>query len=156
MNEKKFKCLRLQKVAHVVHFWEFISSALTGLADKGQVKIDLEAIRKTMHWMVIDHQMAWFSVVVDSRQNPVAFAVAYDATPPFEDEKTWAVKWFYHAPGSFDATIFLKKEFDLFAKSAGINRYLVTTSRLSGGAIRCFQSERFGFKKAYLTFEHVM
>lgn len=148
-----FRVIRLLSVANVFAFRKFIKESLDELAEKYGLSPDFDATEKTMHWMVQDHDRVWFAVVIDMNNTPVAFALAHDATPPFEDRSIWAVRWFYHAPGAFDATLFLKKEFETFAKALNIGSYLVTTNRLSGGAIRCFQQEKFGFKKAFLTFE---
>ncbi len=144
--------LRLKSVANVIHFWDFISAALVEIGEKYHEPVDLEAVRKTMHWLVTDKDRVWFAVVVEDSQ-PVAFAVVHDATPPFEPERVWAVRWFYHAKGHFQATLFLKNYFDIFAKESRIGKYLITTNHMTGGAIRCFQSERFGLKKAYLVYE---
>lgn len=150
---KEYKVLRLLNVAHVLAFRKFLFECFSELYQKYGISPDFDATEKTMHWMVLDHERVWFGVVVDSLNNPVAFSLVHDATPPFESRKIWAVRWYYHAPGSFEATIILKNEFEQFARSLNIESYLVTTNRLSGGAIRCFQQEKFGFKKAFLTFE---
>ena len=149
------RLIRLKTVANVIHFWDFIAKSFNELATKHSEVVDLDAIQKTMHWLVRDHERAWFVVVLEDDE-PVAFSVICDSTPPFETKRTWMVRWFYHTPGHFSATLFMKKDFESFAKSANISSYLVTTSRQSGGAIRCFQSERYGFKKAFLTFERTL
>lgn len=144
---------RLLKVVHVIRFRTFILEALASIADKVKDDVNEEVTMKTLINLVVDHDRAWLGIVFDEMQDPVSFAVVQDCTPEFDSSRQFVVRWFYHAPSRFDATIELMTAFEGWAKIHGIKRYSVTTRRSNGTAIRCFQSARYGFGKAFLTFE---
>jgi hypothetical protein len=139
-------------VAEVVHFWEYISKSLLALASKTRETPDLDQVKKSLVWMVVEHDTAWVGIAHDHGE-PVAFAAAQDCTPPFQEERQFVVRWFVHTPTYFKATLELEAEFLRWARLHGVRRYAITTKRDSGAAIRCLMSPKYGFKKGYLTFE---
>ena len=144
--------IRLTTVANIIHFWDFIERGLRELEKKLDQPYDLEAVRKTLIHLVPDHQKTWIAIAV-AHEDPVAFVVCQESTQLFEKQRTFVVQWFYHSPLSFPATFELMEGFEAWAKGQGVIAYGVTTCRSSGAAIRCFQSEKFGFHKSHITFE---
>jgi hypothetical protein len=146
------KTERLTKVVHIVRFWDFILGALQSIATKTREDIDETVLKKTLINLVVDQDKAWLGIAFDKGE-PIAFAVVQECTPEFETKRCMVVRWFYHCSSRFDATIALMDTFESWAKTQQITRYAVTTRRSNGEAIRCFQSARYGFGKAFLTFE---
>jgi hypothetical protein len=146
------KVIRLTRVVEIIRSWEFVSTRLSELAQRSGDPIDLEYIRKTLFWMVVDMKNSWVGLVMEDGE-PVAFAAAQDCTPPFQDERQFVVRWFVHSPGFFKATLALEQAFLTWAKENGVAKYAITTKRDSGAAIRCLMSQKYGFQKGYLTFE---
>jgi hypothetical protein len=96
-------------------------------------------------------------LVVRDGERDICYGVACNSTAPHSDRKTFEVTSFYHNPARVDATLFLKGEFEKWCRTQGVRSYLVTTRetrRTSGGTVDCFLSEKYGFRKAYLAFEH--
>jgi hypothetical protein len=142
---------RLTNNAGIVKFWDFIALSLGELHTKSHQPVDLEAVKKTLVWTVPDTERTWCAVVIEDNE-PIAFAVAHDTTPPFDPHRTFQVRWFYHKTGKFSATYALMADFEHWASQNGIAEYAVTTARTSGAAIKCFQSSRLGFRRAYTTY----
>ena len=143
---------RLNKVVHVIRFWPFISEALGSISDKVREEVDPITLQKTLINLVVDADHAWMGIAFDTG-TPIAFGVLQECTPEFDTKRYFVVRWFYHAPSRFDATIALMETFETWARGQKIERYAVTTRRSNGKAIACFQSARYGFGKAFLTFE---
>ena len=143
---------RLTNNAGIVKFWDFIVQSLHELHVKAHQEVDLEAVKKTLIWTIEDTDKTWCAIVLDDTGEPCAFAAACDSTPPFESHRTFQVRWFYHAKGRFNATFALMADFEHWASKNGVTEYAVTTSRTTGAAIRCFQSSKFGFRRAYTTY----
>ena len=93
---------------------------------------------------------AWVGVAFSG--GPMSYGVVVDSTPPHSSRKTFTVVSFYAMPGQPDATQALMHAFEAWARERGVKSYVVTTRRDSG-AIRCFRSSRYGFRKAYIAFE---
>jgi len=147
------KVLRLTTSVYVFHFWDFLSTSLKSISDKTRELYDDEFVRKTLVNLVVDHEHAWLGITLGPMGEPLAFACLQECTPMFSTERYFVVRWFYHTPGQFEATQALMQGFEEWAKANGISHYAVTTRRSAGEAIKCFQSSRYGFKKAFLTFE---
>lgn len=143
---------RLTKVVHVVHFWDFIFSSLKSISDKVREDVDEHVLQKTLISLVVNQERAWIGIAFDAG-DPLAFGVVQECTPEFDTNRCFVVRWFFHTPSRFDATVALMEAFESWARSQGIQRYAVTTRRSNGKAIACFQSAKYGFGKAFLTFE---
>jgi hypothetical protein len=146
------KIERLTKVVHVIHYWDFILKSLSSISDKVREDVDEVVLQKTLIGLVADNEHAWLGIAFDQLE-PIAFGVVQECTPEFDPNRCFVVRWFYHMPSRFDATVALMEEFERWAREQKIQRYAVTTRRSNGTAIRCFQSARYGFGKAFLTFE---
>ena len=145
--------IRLTAVAHVIHYWGFISESLGAISSKMREPWNEEVAKKTMINLVIEHQHAWIGLTIDTMGTPLAFAALQECTPEFDTSRYFVVRWFYHTPSRFQATIPLMEAFETWGRINNIKTYAVTTRRSAGEAIKCFQSARYGFKKAFLTFE---
>lgn len=145
--------LRLTNNAYVFRYWDFLSESLRSISDKVREPFDEEFVRKTLVNLVVDHDHAWLGITLDSMGVPLAFGCTQECTPQFATERYFVVRWFYHTPGRFDATLALMEAFEQWCKSNNVHHYAVTTRRSAGEAIKCFSSSRYGFKKAFLTFE---
>jgi hypothetical protein len=144
---------RLTKVVEVIRLWDFFEEGFKSIATKSKQSVDLVIAKKTVLDLVVDTESAWIGVSYDSDRQPIAFAVAQECTPMFDRDRRFLVRWFYHSSDNFLATKTLMTAFETWAREKGIVSYAVTTKRDSGAAIRCFQSEKFGFAKSFLTFE---
>lgn len=147
------KVLRLTTSVYVIHFWDYLKSSLSSISDKTREPFDEEFTLKTLIHLVGDHEHAWLGLTLGPMGEPLGFACLQECTPMFSTERYFVVRWFYHTPGQFEATLCLMAGFEEWAKAHNISHYAVTTRRSAGEAIKCFQSARYGFKKAFLTFE---
>lgn len=147
------RVIRLTSVAHVIHYWDFITEALTSISTKLAEPFDEDTVKKTMINLVVDRERSWSGITIDLMGVPLAFGVVQECTPEFDAHRYFVVRWFYHTPSKFDATILLMNAFEEWARAHYVDRYAVTTRRSAGEAIKCFQSKQFGFKKCFLTFE---
>lgn len=145
--------LRLTTTVYVFRYWDFLQESLSSISDKVREPFDKEFVQKTLINLVVDHEHAWLGIVMDPMGVPLAFGCAQECTPMFSTERYFVVRWFYHTPGKFEATLKLMSAFEDWAKENHISHYAVTTRRSAGEAIKCFSSARYGFKKAFLTFE---
>jgi len=147
------KVIRLTAVAHVIHYWDFLAASLQSISDKVREPFDEDFVRKTLVNLVVDHDHAWVGITINNMGEPLAFGCAQECTPAFSKDRYFVVRWFYHSAGKFEATVALMTGFEQWAKDHDIKYYAVTTKRSAGEAIKCFSSARYGFKKAFLTFE---
>jgi hypothetical protein len=147
------KVIRLTAVAHVIHYWDFLAASLQSISDKVREPFDEDFVRKTLVNLVVDHNHAWVGITINNMGEPLAFGCAQECTPAFSKDRYFVVRWFYHSAGKFEATVALMTGFEQWAKDRDIKYYAVTTKRSAGEAIKCFSSARYGFKKAFLTFE---
>lgn len=149
----RMKANRLLTVAHVIHFWGFISDSFRIISQKSREPFDEEKVKKTLFHLVTEHDHAWVGITLDEHGDPLAFAVAQECTPEFETHRYFVIRWFYHNPDYFHATNLLQTLFEQWLHDLGGATYAVTTRRSAGEAIRCFSSAKYGFKKAFLTYE---
>jgi hypothetical protein len=147
------KTHRLTSVTHILHFWDFIEESLKTVSQASREPFDSEKVKKTLFMLVSEPDHAWVGLTMDDYNIPIAFAVSQECTPEFDSNRSFVVRWFYHTPSRFDATLALMGEFESWAKANSIKTYAVTTRRSAGRAIQCFSSAKYGFKKAFLTFE---
>lgn len=98
---------------------------------------------------------AWLGVVYEG-PIPMSYACAVDSTPPHTKKKTFTVTSFYAMPDCPDATQALMLSFEEWARQQGVHSYVVTTRRVTGAAIKCFSSGRYGFQQSYRAFEKIL
>jgi hypothetical protein len=141
---------RLTRVVDIIRHWPFFHQGLLASSRYLRYDFDIETLRKTI-FSLVTNPNAWVGIVLDN-DRPLGFGMAHDVTPLFSPHKEYEVSLFYHQPGNEDATRLLQSAFESFCHTNNITRYYATTRRDSGAAIRCFQSPKYGFKRAYTVF----
>lgn len=143
--------LRLTTVAGCVKYWDFIKSGIEQTAKFLRYDLPMDTFRQMFFHLSKQHN-AWLAVALDDDGTPISFALAHECTPLFSPRREFEVSFIFHNPGRSDATTALQGAFEQFCRDHQISRYYATTRRDSGSTIRCFQSPRYGFKRAYTTF----
>ena len=143
---------RLTSVNSVLKYWEFILSGLRVIEEKNHEKFNDDAIFKTCSYLVKRPEVGYVAVVLDDEENPVCFAILQDATPLYIKDRSFIALAVYHNSTHQGATQELMQHFENWARTQGISRYIVTTKRPSGAAIRCFE-RKYGFTRGAITFE---
>lgn len=151
----KLTPFQLTRVVEVIRLWPFFVNGFKAIAKYTDRPANIDNVRKVLFWLVREPEHAWIGVTFENNI-PICFAVLEDMTPQFDPVRKFEVRYFYHQPDRFDATLVLMKEFESWAKKQGVHKYVITTSRDSGAAIRCFQSARYGFKRKQILFEKVL
>jgi len=149
------KVYRLTKVAEVVHFWDFFKRGLEQSARYLRYDLPFDTYRQIMFNLVVNTKHSWVGVVM-AAGDPVGFALAHECTPLFSPRREFEVSLLYHQPGNEAATSALQEHFEVFLHDNDVTTYYATTRRDSGAAIRCFQSPRYGFKRAYTVFKKTL
>lgn len=144
--------LRLTTCAGVVRYWDFFQRGIVETAKFLRYDLPLETYQK-MFFHLVRTPSAWIGVALEEDGTPVSFAVAHECTPLFSEKREYEVSFIFHNPGRSDATSALQATFEDYCRKHGIRTIYATTRRDSGSTIRCFQSPRYGFKRAYTTFK---
>lgn len=143
---------RLTTALSVVDHWPFFMEGLETVGSKCKETVDSEIIFKIFCTLATNQTSGWVGIVfVDGK--PQGFGVMQETTPLFSPERIFAARMFWHKTGNQEASVCLMNAFEHWARANNIKRYIITTRRDSGAAIRCFQSNKFGFKKGYVTYE---
>ncbi len=143
--------VRIQSVAGCIRFWDFFQTGIEATAKFLRYNLDMETYRK-MLFHLSKQPNAWIGVALDDDGQPISFGVAHECTPLFSMRREFEVSFIFHQPGRSDATTALQAAFEQFCKKEKVSVYYATTRRDTGSTIRCFQSPRYGFKRAYTTF----
>lgn len=143
---------RITEPEQVVTNWKFFDEGLRVIKAYAGESLEEAAYCKLLTELSTRHDSAWIGLVKHGGW-PLGYGVAVDSTLPFAERRTFTVVSFYHMQGQFEATTALMRDFEKWAIANGVDSYVVTTRRNSGPAIRCFSSERYGFKKSYRAFE---
>ena len=93
-----------------------------------------------------------FVAIVGDDIQPIGFGVMENVTPIFTSHGQFLCRAFYHKGGNLSATLCLMEFFEKWAREQQVDSYSVTTERQSGAAIRCFKSEKYGFKRSFVQF----
>lgn len=147
------KTYRITTIAVLLRNWDFFQEGFVTIRKFSNESLDDEAVFKTMMYLVKDPVSSWVGLTFDDDGVPLAFGVGQECTPRFDPVRRFVVRWFFHTPSQFAASVHLMNTFESWAREHGIASYAVTTRRDSGSAIRCFQSNKYGFKRSFLTFE---
>lgn len=144
--------MRLTKVVHVVNLWPFFVEGFTFVGHYLKYTLPIEVYGRILRYMV-KNPACWVGVAFDDDKNPISFACAHESTPMFSPHREFEVSMLFHRPGRIDAALALQKEFEQWVVSEEGVRYYVTTRRDNPSALRCFQSDRYGLKRAYTVFK---
>lgn len=142
---------RITTCAGLIRFWSFFETGIQETSRFLRYDLPMETFRK-MLFHLVKTPSAWVAVVLDDDESPVSFGVAHECTPLFSNRREYECSFIYHRPGWSDATTALQIAFEDYCRLHGISTIYATTRRDSGSTIRCFQSARYGFKRAYTTF----
>lgn len=143
---------RITSSLEIVKHWDFFNEGLVVIAKKGGETLDAEMMFKVLCLLASEPYYGFVSVaLVDGI--PQGFAAFQDTTPIFARDRSFINRVFWHKSGNHEVSVALLNFFTTWAKEQGVKRVIVTTRRDSGAAIRCFQSDKYGFKKGYITFE---
>lgn len=141
------KCHRLSSVLEVFDYWEDFK--LGFIATKNKEK--LETMLKILCTLVSDVNKGFVAVVIKDGKVE-GFGIMENVTPIFANYSTFLCRSFYHKSGNLASTLFLMEFFECWAREHNIKSYSVTTERESGAAIRCFKSEKYGFRRSCTQF----
>ena len=143
---------RITSVAGCVRYWDFFQFGIKQTAKFLRYDLPMDIFRKMVFHLSRQHDTAWIGIALEDDGTPVSFAIAHECTPLFSPRREFEASLVFHQTGRSDATEALQTAFETFCRSNNISVYYATTRRDSGSTIRCFQSERYGFKRAYTTF----
>lgn len=145
---KMLKCHRLTSVIEVFDYWEDFKR---GFAVVKKAKIEYERMLKILCHLVSDERKGFVAVVLNDGKVD-GFGIMENVTPLFSPTSIFLCRGFYHKSGNLPSTIFLMDFFEQWAREHNIKSYSVTTERESGAAIRCFKSEKYGFRRSHVEF----
>lgn len=148
--------LHITSPIEVLDNWDFFKEGLTVISQKCNDPLDEAMMLKVLIFLSDQRKVGYICIVFDDQHEPQGFCVFEEATPLFAPERSFIARAFYHKSGNVQISVALMEHFEAWAKAQGIKRYIVTTRRNSGAAIRCFQSPRYGFTRGYTTFEKVI
>lgn len=145
--------VRITDHADVLRYWDVFREGLRTITElTGEQTTEDQYCRMLIN-LAARTSDAWLGLVMHG--GPLSYGLAVDSTPPFASRRTFTVISFYAVPGQPDATEALMLEFERWARENGVRSYIVTTRRHSG-AIRCFRSPRYGFRRGFYAFEKTL
>jgi hypothetical protein len=144
-------CHRVTKATEVLLLWPFFLEGFQSFYKKHGEFYDMDELLKSTCALAAD-PIKGFVATVSSGSTLEGFGIMEDVSPIFSTEHTFFCRAFWHQFGNLVATTQLMDFFEQWAREHGVSSYTVTTKRNTGAAIRCFQSEKYGFRKHYITF----
>lgn len=142
---------RLSTCVELVRLWPVFVDWLSYVRRCLRFNLPLTVYRRILQHEV-KNKKSWVGVVYDS-DTPIGFACAHEVTPLFCTEREYEISMLFHKTGRDDATKTLQDAFEQWAIAEGIFRYVTSTRRDTPAAMRCFQSDRYGMKRAYTVFK---
>lgn len=139
----------------VVEYWPLFIHGLKIVAEKSKEELDEAAMLKTLMWLVNEPKVGYVGLATEGGAFR-GFCVFQDATPPYISEKSFIARAIYSENGSQGTVVKLLSAFEDWARLQGAKRYIVTTRRHTGAAMRHFQSSKYGFTKGAITFEKLI
>lgn len=146
--------LRITSPDQIVKNWDVFREGLRVITKLTCERVTDDEYCKMLVNLAARHDDAWIGIVFQG--GPLSYGVAVESTPPHCARRTFTIVSFYAMPGRPEATEALMREFETFAKAEGIHSYIVTTSRSTGAAVKCFNSARYGFTPSYRAFEKIL
>ena len=142
------KCHRLISAIEVFDFWDDIKNGMQSVQKK---KLDCEQLLKVLCYLTSDTKKGFVAVVLNDGKVD-GFGILENITPIFSKTAQFLCRGFYHKAGNIASTVFLMEFFENWAREQNVSSYSVTTERESGAAIRCFKSEKYGFRRSHMEF----
>jgi len=143
-----YHCTRILKPSKVIKLWSYFMRALYNVLPK---ETNYQNLLKAACALSADERKGFVGVVTKN-QNLEGFMIMENVSPIFHDETIFDCRLFWHKSGNNEATNALQNFFEEWAREQGVTKYAVSTHRITGAAIRCFQSEKFGFKRSHFVF----
>lgn len=142
---------RLTTIAACVKFWWFFEEGFNKTGRFLRYDLPMDAYRRIL-FALVSSDNGWVGLCLDDNGRPLGFAIAHECTPLFAQAKEYEASIVYAADDNQDTFNNMQQTFEDFCRAQGVKRYFATTRRDSGAAIRCFQSPRYGFRRAFTTF----
>lgn len=152
----RMNVVRLTDPRDVIKYWDVFRAGLAEIDKLTGESMSENDYCKMLINLVARGDDAWVGIVMQG--GPMSYAVAIDSTPPLSNVRTFTCVSFYAMKDRPDATEFLQREFERWARTQGVKSYIVTTRRTTGGAFKCFwsRSNRYGFKRGFYAFEKAL
>lgn len=144
---------RLTKVVEIVRLWPFFVDGFSFIARYLKYNIPIDTYGRILRYLVKQPNALVLVAFEDDDKTPVSFACAHETTPLFSPAREFEVSILFHRPGRLDAALALQREFETWCRKEEVVSYYVTTRRDNPSALRCFQSDRYGLKRAYTVFK---
>ena len=144
-------CKRLTAATEVIDNWFFFRDGFRQFANKHNEDVDLLNMLKITCTLASSERDGFVAIVYNNEQ-PEGFGIMEDVSPIFSKERTFLCRAFWHQSGNTTATVKLMDCFETWALENNVTSYTVTTRRNTGAAIRCFQSEKYGFRRNHVMF----
>ena len=136
----------------IVDRWPLFAHGFQTIAQKGRESFDEGMMLKTVLWLVGEPDFGYINFA-EKAGTFVGFSIWQDATPMFVLSRSFIARAVYTENGNQTGTVLLLRDFEKWAREKHIDRYIVSTRRHSGAALRHFQSPKFGLLKGAITFE---
>lgn len=143
--------IRVTSLPACIRLWEHFREGFEKTERFLRYRLPIDAYRQIL-FALVKEPRAWVAVCLDDEERPLGFAMAHECTPLFSPERQYEVSVVYAQDNRPETIILLQQEFENFCRAQGVKRYFATTRRDSGASIRCFQSARYGFSRAYTVF----
>lgn len=143
---------RLQKPSQVLDLWSLFAEGLQHLHETVHLYYNEAQAKKMLCALAADEESG-FIVVAKEGEETIAFAIAREDTLPFSRFRTFCVHAIYYKPGHSSITLELMQNFETWCTLQGVRRYSVLTRRGTTPAKRCFQHEKYGFRRMCFVFE---
>jgi len=144
---------RLTRPTQVLDTWPLFDEGLLHLQDLVKLHYNELQAKKMLCLMASDPVHAYINVAFDDSGDPLGFAVARDDTLPFSAFRTFCAHAVYYKQGHSSLVLQLMGNFEDFCRANGIRRYTILTRRATTAAKRCFQHEKYGFRRMSFIFE---
>lgn len=143
-----YHCTRITSALEVIEHWPFLRYALGQMVKVTKSRVDHELCLKILFHLATDLSGGFVGIVFEDSK-PIGFGAMEDISPIFSTKHTFLCRAFWHNSGHTEATVTLMKFFETWAKTQGVDSYIVTTDRESGAAISCFKSAKYGFSRSH-------
>lgn len=143
---------RITKPSQVLEQWSFFNEGFLHLQENVKLHYNEPQAMKMLCALAGDLHGGYINVAKDET-GILGFAVAREDTLPFSHFRTFCAHAIYYKQGMSAAVLDLMRDFEDFCRAFGVRRYSVLTRRGTTPAKRCFQHEKYGFRRMSFIFE---
>jgi len=144
---------RLTRSSEVLALWPLFHEGLSELEQLVRLHYNETQAQKMLCLLAADPSHGYISVAYDDDGTELGFAIARDDTLPFSTFRTFCAHAVYYKQGHSAVVLQLMGAFEDWCRASGIRRYYVLTRRATTAAKRCFQHEKYGFRRMSFVFE---